>query len=1034
MVAVESPSAASPSGQTASIPEQDRDALARVLSVIRGRSNTTTRQDNCSVRQGGILSTSKDEHGQADSAGATTAQPIAEHLDDMSTQVIQDRLDVYVDENEMDGLPSVDATAPDNQDKARQLLHAYATTGTFDIQRQHRVSVRRPSSGQHDAEALVDGAVQTNSVSPGVGVLSALMALNQLNENLEPSSTGPSPAASGSATPASVQALSPAGSDDDDGDYEDEAREKAKFIARYRTRKAAKHALSATSTAIADAGRFLASSATHLATDKPFRKSLSSATLSSLPRERVTGSPDSSRAGSPLPRSYSSATLSGDHVPISPIAKTFSSSSLSRLVHPKRASSPSPPSSPVVLSSHSPTPAHSMARSVQRLADQLGLEVDTVAATPVDARLLAGMPDTSAKNETARVATSGTNDLASAPSKAGPHWSGYKGHSASASKRSLDSSRTLRSADASPILRPTDATPRSPPPNAARLSHGIYSRPPLIGTHSQIEAQIEAAEADEDPQTLPLTMPSRRKKPQGLRLHLNSRSVSPTLKSASSTASPSLRNMSPFRLDSPRKDYFGVKSTEYTDAENEAWEREKRRRQQARERKLRRQVLITKHVAAILSRQDFILKLARSLMMFGAPTHRLEAQIQMTARVLDVQLQCIYLPSVMLVSFGDDVTHTSELKVLKQAQGLDLGKMHDTFKILNKVVRDKVGVDEASTKLDEVLVAPPKYSLWQHLVIGGVAGAAIMPSAFYGSFVDCLVAIPLGALLVAVQVVASRNDMYSSLFEIVIACLNAILAGALARSKQFCFAAVASGSVVLILPGYIVLSGSLELANRSIISGSVRLVYSILYSLFLGFGLSLGASIYQHISEDVIEGAYDFTCSALRQNSPWYRATIPQWWYFLTIPLFLLMLALRNGQPLYRRETVAMLVVGSAGWCCNFFSGRAFVGRPDINSAIGACATGFLGNLYAKWTHDSAFVIMVVGIFAQLPSGLANGGLLRFASDSSAGSTEAYTTAFTAAQSLVQVAIGLTVGLFVATALANVVGGGRRRGGHLSSL
>jgi uncharacterized membrane protein YjjP (DUF1212 family) len=40
-------------------------------------------------------------------------------------------------------------------------------------------------------------------------------------------------------------------------------------------------------------------------------------------------------------------------------------------------------------------------------------------------------------------------------------------------------------------------------------------------------------------------------------------------------------------------------------------------------------------------------------------------------------------------------------------------------------------------------------------------------AAFYGSFIDCLVSIPLGMLLVLVQVVVSRNDLYSSLFECV---------------------------------------------------------------------------------------------------------------------------------------------------------------------------------------------------------------------------------------------------------------------------
>ena len=63
------------------------------------------------------------------------------------------------------------------------------------------------------------------------------------------------------------------------------------------------------------------------------------------------------------------------------------------------------------------------------------------------------------------------------------------------------------------------------------------------------------------------------------------------------------------------------------------------------------------------------------------------------------------------------------------------------------------------------MIAPARYTLWQNLLIGGFAAALIQPTAFYGSLIDCLVAIPLGALLVLVQVVVSKNDLYSSLFE-----------------------------------------------------------------------------------------------------------------------------------------------------------------------------------------------------------------------------------------------------------------------------
>jgi hypothetical protein len=41
----------------------------------------------------------------------------------------------------------------------------------------------------------------------------------------------------------------------------------------------------------------------------------------------------------------------------------------------------------------------------------------------------------------------------------------------------------------------------------------------------------------------------------------------------------------------------------------------------------------------------------------------------------------VYLPGTCLVSFGDDATHTSETKFLKQATGLDLQKLFATHHV-----------------------------------------------------------------------------------------------------------------------------------------------------------------------------------------------------------------------------------------------------------------------------------------------------------------------------------------------------------------
>lgn len=71
---------------------------------------------------------------------------------------------------------------------------------------------------------------------------------------------------------------------------------------------------------------------------------------------------------------------------------------------------------------------------------------------------------------------------------------------------------------------------------------------------------------------------------------------------------------------------------------------------------------------------------------FGAPSHRLEAQIQATARVLEMpHCAAMYIPSCLLINFGDPATATSDIRFLKQATGLDIGRLKSTYWIYNKV-------------------------------------------------------------------------------------------------------------------------------------------------------------------------------------------------------------------------------------------------------------------------------------------------------------------------------------------------------------
>lgn len=66
----------------------------------------------------------------------------------------------------------------------------------------------------------------------------------------------------------------------------------------------------------------------------------------------------------------------------------------------------------------------------------------------------------------------------------------------------------------------------------------------------------------------------------------------------------------------------------------------------------------------------------------------------------------------MIISFDDEETHTTEVKIVRSAQGVDLGKLRDVHEIYKTVVHDLISVDEAMSRLDCVVTAKPKFNKW----------------------------------------------------------------------------------------------------------------------------------------------------------------------------------------------------------------------------------------------------------------------------------------------------------------------------------
>ena len=301
---------------------------------------------------------------------------------------------------------------------------------------------------------------------------------------------------------------------------------------------------------------------------------------------------------------------------------------------------------------------------------------------------------------------------------------------------------------------------------------------------------------------------------------------------------------------------------------------------------------ITVHIAEIISRHQYLIKLCHALMMYGAPTHRLENYMRMSSRVLGIEGQFMYLPGTMIISFDDSNTHTTEVKIVRSPQGLDLGRLRDVHEIYKEVVHDLIGVDEATTRLNEVLNRKGKFPTWLRLILFGVASATVAPFGFEGRYIDLPICFVLGCLVGFLQLyLAPSNELYANVFEITAAVATSFMSrvfGSINGGNLFCFSALAQSSIALILPGYMVLCASLELQSHQMISGSVRMVYALIYSLFLGYGITIGSVIYGYIDENAVSSVH---CST---GSEWYLHRPGQDFYILFVFPFTICLCAIN--------------------------------------------------------------------------------------------------------------------------------------------
>ncbi|KAG0197362.1 hypothetical protein BGX33_000721 [Mortierella sp. NVP41] len=419
--------------------------------------------------------------------------------------------------------------------------------------------------------------------------------------------------------------------------------------------------------------------------------------------------------------------------------------------------------------------------------------------------------------------------------------------------------------------------------------------------------------------------------------------------------------------------------------------------------RLNQQAELAEVLADIMLRQGLLIRLCKSLIRYGAPSHRIELAMEAMCRTFGIDGSFAFLSGLMMISFGDSDTHTSETHLIKCAQGFDMGRLAKVNKIARAVVCGDLEPTEALGELKAINNEKSPYGIWVMLASFAVSSGLIAPLVFKGSWYDMLAGMGLGSVVGLTSLLASRYSVYSNVFEVSTSIVIAFVAKAL--RDYVCFTGVVLSGIVMLLLGLSLTTAIMELSSRYMNSGSVRMFYSLIYCLFLGFGLSIGSNLWDVFKEpppgDELKMGH---CHPATE--PWRWGLFPVLVVAFNIQLY--------ATP---KQWPVMIVCSAVGYAVSEFAGLYWPHSLHIAAAVSAFVVGLLGNIYERLTHELAFVPILGAILLIVPGGMGVRSSLLLL-DQFGNATQG--TAF--ALQMIVVALGIAVGLSASTLIVYPLG------------
>ncbi len=240
----------------------------------------------------------------------------------------------------------------------------------------------------------------------------------------------------------------------------------------------------------------------------------------------------------------------------------------------------------------------------------------------------------------------------------------------------------------------------------------------------------------------------------------------------------------------------------------------------------------------------FTMRIARALISWGTPAHRVEDALERLADALHFDIEVMSMPTALVVTLSDGESVRTRL-VRVEPGGMDLERLSALQELVGRVERHELAPGDAARRVEAILARPARYgAVATALSYGLVSTSATV--LLGGGALDVPAGALLGVLVGVLDALSARFAGIGRLLPALAAMIVSFLASLAASSGLAVQPSVLLlSAIIVLLPGFTVTTATMELATANLVAGTARLAAGATTFLQLGFGVALGHRIAQ---------------------------------------------------------------------------------------------------------------------------------------------------------------------------------------------